>query len=83
MKTKAQELGITEFPYREYDESGKMIYNEYTSGYWTKRKYDSFGNEIYFEDSVRYWEKKEYDASGNIIYHETSEGVIEDRREQS
>jgi hypothetical protein len=27
MKTRAQELGVTEFPYREYDESGDEIYS--------------------------------------------------------
>lgn len=28
MKTKSQELGITEFPYIEYDSSGNKIYHE-------------------------------------------------------
>lgn len=34
--TKAQELGITKFPYEEKDERGMTSYREYASGFWAK-----------------------------------------------
>jgi len=51
MKTIAQELGITEFPFEIKDKNGKEIYYENSDGYWSKREFDSKGREIYFEDS--------------------------------
>jgi hypothetical protein len=49
--TKAQQLGITEFPYQEFDSNGKEIYYENSDGFWIKREYDSNHNRIYYEDS--------------------------------
>ena len=36
---------------RVYDTDGKVIYYEYSSGFWEKYEYDTNGNEIYYEDS--------------------------------
>ena len=33
------------------DKNGKLIYLEFSSGFWTKREYDSQGNNTYYEDS--------------------------------
>lgn len=49
--TKAQQLGITEFPYYEYDSNGNLTYIESSDGDWAKYEYDDNGNEIYCEDS--------------------------------
>lgn len=57
-----------------YDKNDKLIYLEFSSGYWAKREYDSKGNIIYFEDSNRFWKKWEYDSEGNQIYWENSNG---------
>jgi len=50
-KTKAQELGITLFPYYEHNSNGKILYYEDEDGYWEKSEYDLNNNKIYFEDS--------------------------------
>ena len=33
------------------DKNGKLIYLEFSSGYWEKKEYDSQGNNTYYEDS--------------------------------
>jgi hypothetical protein len=73
MKTIAQQLGITDFPFEIKDKQGNEIYYEF-DGYWAKSIYDSFGREIYGEDSDKYWVKKQYDSDGNVIYCEDSRG---------
>jgi len=35
-KTRAEELGITKFPFIERDQRGMISYSEYESGYWVK-----------------------------------------------
>lgn len=59
------------------DNKGRLIYHEFSNGFWTKREYDSKGNEIYFEDSDGFWEKREYDSKCNQIYLENSSGFWE------
>lgn len=78
--TKAQQLGITEFPYQEFDANGNRTYYEDSSRYWSKREFDSNGNLTYYEDSYGDWEKSEYDLNGNQIYFENSDGKIKDNR---
>lgn len=73
--TKAQELGIKEFPYYEYDELGRQTYCEYINGFWSKRNY--IDNKIYRNDSHGYWDKFVYDTLGNVIYFEDSSGYWE------
>ena len=80
MKTIAQQLNITEFPFNIMDKKGNPIYHEASDGYWIKREYDEKGNDVYSENSTGYWRKKEYDKKGNEIYCENSDGVIKDRR---
>ena len=57
-----------------YDKNNKLIYLEYSSGFWAKREYDSRGNEIYYENSNGFWAKWEYDSKGNAIYQDDSTG---------
>jgi hypothetical protein len=80
MKTIAQQLNVTEFPFEIKDKNKKVIYFENSNRYWYKREYDSNGNQIYFESSNEFWEKSEYDSNGNEIYCETSDGKIVDKR---
>ena len=42
--TKARELGVTEFPYIEYDANGYMTYYEEESGYWESNVLDENGH---------------------------------------
>ena len=51
MKTIAQELKVTEFPFIIKDKNNNQIYCEYSDGYWSKREFDSNCNIIYFENS--------------------------------
>jgi hypothetical protein len=74
MKTIAQQLNITEFPFTINDKNGNQIYYENSNGYWVKREYDSSGNEIYYENSAGYWCKYEFDSNGNETYFENSAG---------
>ena len=74
MKTIAQQLNITEFPFIINDKNGNETYYETSSGFWIKREYDVNGNEIYYEASRGYWCKTKYNEKGNEIYYETSTG---------
>jgi YD repeat-containing protein len=74
MKTIAEQLNVTEFPFRIKDSNGNEIYFENSKGYWSKKEYDTNGNLIYFENSSGYWRRAEYDANGNLIYFENSNG---------
>jgi hypothetical protein len=49
--TIAQQLKITEFPFRIKDSKGDLLYYENSYAYWTKREQDSNGNVIYYENS--------------------------------
>ena len=80
MKTIAQQLNVTEFPFSIKDKNGNEIYREDSNGFWIKREYDSNGNVIYRETSDGYWCKWEYDSNGNRIYFENYNGLIEDNR---
>ena len=72
--TKAQQLGITEFPYKEFDSNNNIVYIEYKSGFWYKTKYDSNGNQIYYEESSGIWTICEYDSNNRKIYREDYDG---------
>tara|TARA_R110002020_G_scaffold173181_1_gene363930 strand:- start:1795 stop:2037 length:243 start_codon:yes stop_codon:yes gene_type:complete len=71
MKTKGQKLGITDFPYREFDNNGKETYFETSYGSWFKYGYDEHGNRTYFEYNGNWWKSK-YDKYGNETYWEDS-----------
>ena len=51
MKTIAQQLNVTEFPFRIKDKNGNEIYFEDSNGYYIKTEFDSNGNIIYSENS--------------------------------
>ena len=62
------------------DKNNKLIYLEFTSGYWAKYEYDSQGKKIYYENSNGFWGKWKYDSQGKKIYFEHSNGEIIDNR---
>jgi len=70
MKTIAQQLNITEFPFIINDENRNEIYYENSDGFWYKREFDENNNQIYYETSEGFWDKSEFDENGNRIYHE-------------
>ena len=80
MKTIAQQLKITDFPFEIRDKNNNEIYYENSNGYWLKQEFDSNNNRIYWEDSSGYWEKHEYDKNNKLIYWEDSSGRIVDKR---
>jgi len=51
MKTIAQQLKVTDFPFKIKDKNNNPIYFEYSSGYWWKQEFDENNNEIYYETS--------------------------------
>jgi len=75
MKTIAQQLNVTDFPFEIIDKNGNEIYYENSDGYCEKSEYDFNGKTIYFENSNGYWVKREFDSNGNEIYFENSRGV--------
>jgi hypothetical protein len=83
MKTIAQELKITDFPFEINDKNNNEIYYETSNGDWEKREYDSNNNIIYYETSNGFWCKKEYDENTNEIYYEDADGDIVDNRPKS
>ena len=74
-QTIAQFLNVTNFPFEIKDKNGKLIYFEYSDGYWSKREYDDKGKEIRYENSDGYWIKREYNYQGNEIRFEDSDGL--------
>ncbi len=80
MKTIAEQLNVTEFPFRVKDSNGNLIYFEESHKRWAKFEHDSEGNVIYYENSNGFWWRAQYDANGNKIYFENSRGEIEDKR---
>lgn len=74
MKTIAQQLNITDFPFIINDTTGNRIYFEDSNGAWIKQEYNTNGYRIYYKDSNGYWYKREYNSKGNLIYHERSDG---------
>jgi len=51
MKTIAQQLNVTEFPFEIRDKNSNKIYFENSNGYWRKSEYDENRNVIYYENS--------------------------------
>jgi len=71
--TIAQQIKVTEFPFRIKDSKGNEIYFEDSNKFWTQSEYDSNNNEIYYETSNSFWFKQKFDLRGNIIYYEDSD----------
>jgi hypothetical protein len=46
MKTIAQQLNITEFPFKINDKNGNEIYLEHSYGYWYKKEFNSNGKNL-------------------------------------
>jgi len=74
MKTIAQQLNITQFPFEIKDKNGNIIYGEDACNFWRKSEYDKNNIRIYFKDSTGYWNKREYDENNNEIYFKNSDG---------
>jgi hypothetical protein len=71
LKTKAQQLGITKFPYFERDEKNRILYYEREDGYWYKKVYDKCGEESlsFYNDGL--YLKRDFNDDGILIYTET------------
>ena len=52
-KTRAQRLGITKFPYSEFDDKGNITYKECHDGFSFKKKYGSNRNYIEWSDGYK------------------------------
>jgi hypothetical protein len=71
LKTKAQQLGITEFPYFERDEKNRILYYEREDGYWYKQVFHKCGQEslVFFNDGL--YLKRDFTDKGKQTYSET------------
>ena len=74
MKTIAQQLKITKFPFIINDDNGNELYYEDSNGAWYRCEYDDKSNETYCECSDGYWTRREYDDKGKVTYYECSDG---------
>jgi len=75
MKTIAQQLGVTEFPFEIKNGNGNLIYYEDSEAYWVKRGFDSEGRENYVENPNS-CTKTEWDSEGRQIYYVNSKGIV-------
>jgi hypothetical protein len=50
MKTIAQQLNVTDFPFVIKDKNNNEIYFENSNGYWWKQEFDENNNQIYYEN---------------------------------
>ena len=71
--TKAQELGITEFPYIEYDSNGNKVYVEIEDGFWIKSIFNEKNQITYLEKYNGTFQNWKYDEN-NSVFYENSEG---------
>jgi hypothetical protein len=74
MKTIAQQLNVTDFPFEIKDKNNNLIYWENSNGCWSKREFDLNKNLIYWENSNGCWSKREFDLNKNLIYWKKSDG---------
>jgi len=77
MKTIAEQLNVKEFPFYIKNNSGAIIYIEYSNKVWNKTEFDENGNEIYWEYNYGFWCKKEFDNKSNFISYKDSNGKWE------
>ena len=75
MKTKAEELGITKFPYKEFDGKGNLTYEEWEDGLWWKYEFDDKSNMTNRECSYGDWWNRKFDKEGNTTYLEYHDGI--------
>ena len=68
--TRAQQLGITTFPYHEYDDKGNTIYTEYGSEFWEEMEYNKRGNLTLYKTASGYQKKLKYDHKSRKTYEE-------------
>jgi hypothetical protein len=80
LKTKAQHLGITEFPYIEYDEKNRIIYYEQHDGYWYKKQWHKCGYDSLVLFNTGLFIKYDFNDKGKQIYCEDFFNVISDNR---
>tara|TARA_R110002012_G_scaffold264361_1_gene447700 strand:- start:483 stop:728 length:246 start_codon:yes stop_codon:yes gene_type:complete len=74
MKTKAQILGITDFPYEEHDKDGNETYCEYSDGEWCKTEFNDKGRITYRGWDDGDWYGSKFNNDNNRIYFEHSDG---------
>jgi YD repeat-containing protein len=72
MKTIAQQLNVTDFPFEIKNNNGNIIYYENSNEFWVKWEFDSNGNPTSYENSDGWWYKCEYDSNEKTIYYEDS-----------
>ena len=75
MKTIAQQLGITDFPFEIRDREERLIYEEFDNGNWIKWQYDKEGNEVHSINSDGYEVHRRYDENGFETYYKDSQGI--------
>lgn len=57
------------------DEKDRVIYREYSDGYWECYQYDNHGNRTYYRDSYGKSEIREFDKNNNLTYYADNSGT--------
>lgn len=74
VKTIAEQLGITEYPFKIKDKNDKVIYEENSVFFWIKYTFDEKSRLIGSINSQGTWLKYGYDENGNENYFESASG---------
>jgi hypothetical protein len=71
--TRAQELGITDFPYNEVNEHGGLTYTEHADGWWLRADFHPVHNKLNkIESSTGEEHIFEYNDAGQLTRFSTS-----------
>ena len=66
--TRAQKLGIVEFPYIELEDT-RLVYIELENGLYSEYKHNSLGQVIYYKNYEGDGYIEEFDSWGNSIFY--------------
>ena len=60
--------------HEQFNDYGKLIYHNDSSGQWHEFKYNERGQQTYYTNHSGYWDKHVYNVLGNKTYYEESTG---------
>ena len=73
----AQQLGITEFPFQIYNNSGQIVYLQENEIDWERWEFNFIGRKTLYENSDGDWTKYDYDGASNLIKIQYSSGLYQ------
>jgi len=58
----------------EYDKQGRIVYGEFSNGYWFRKQFNKDGQLVAFRNSQGYWEGYTYNKFGKESGYQNSRG---------